>query len=91
MRRTMVQELFAMAEMVGATSTAAIVFEDKGVAQDILSTLQSRPNIISAAIFTPDGKPFAEFVRNGARHRSSGEARGVATRSNDRSCLGEGR
>ena len=62
-RRAMIQELSSLAEIVGSNSTAAITFNDQDSATEILSALSARPHIISACLYTPDGKPFAIYVR----------------------------
>ena len=46
-------------------STAAITFSDQKSAQETLSALNAKPNIISARIYTTDGTLFAEFVGKG--------------------------
>ncbi len=61
-RRALIQELATMAEIIGANSTAAIVFDDERAAEETLSALKAKPNVIRASIFTPEGKVFAEYV-----------------------------
>ena len=61
-RRALVQELSTTAEIIGANSTAAIVFDDRGAAEEILGALKSKPNVLGATIVTPDGNVFAEYV-----------------------------
>jgi len=62
-RRAMAQELSSLAEIIASNSTAAITFNDQGSATEILSALSARPHIISACLYTPDGKPFAFYGR----------------------------
>jgi len=64
-RRTMIQELSSLSEIVGSNSTAAITFNDQESAKEILSALSARPNIISAGLYTFDGKLFASYTRSG--------------------------
>ncbi len=61
-RRALVQELSTTAEIIGANSTAAIVFDDGPAAEEILGALKTKPDVLGAAIFTPDGNVFAEYV-----------------------------
>jgi signal transduction histidine kinase len=58
-RRALVQELTAIAQISASNSTAAIIFDDKAAAEETLAALDARPNIETAAIFTPDGQLFA--------------------------------
>jgi signal transduction histidine kinase len=50
-RSTMRQDLLTEAQVVGATSTAALVFSDEKIAQDILQSLSRRRAILSAGIY----------------------------------------
>lgn len=61
-RRALVQELTAIAQISASNSTAAIIFDDKAAAHETLTALSVRPNIESAAIFTPDRRPFANHA-----------------------------
>jgi signal transduction histidine kinase len=61
-RRALIQDLATMAEIIGANSTAAIVFDDERAAEKALSALKAKPNVIRASIVTPEGKVFAEYV-----------------------------
>lgn len=63
-RRAMVQELDSVADIIVSNSTAAITFNDQDSATEILSALRARPNIISACLYTPEGKPFATYLRS---------------------------
>jgi signal transduction histidine kinase/DNA-binding response OmpR family regulator len=62
-RRAMAEELSSLAEIIGSNSTAAITFNDQDSATEILSALSARPHIISACLYTADGKQFALYVR----------------------------
>lgn len=64
-RRALVQELSTTAEIIGANSTAAIVFDDDAAAEEILSALKTKDNIFAATIVTADGEVFAEYVGRG--------------------------
>lgn len=61
-RRALVQELSTTAEIIGANSTAAIVFDDGPAAAEILSALKTKPNVLGAKIVTPDGIVLAEYI-----------------------------
>ena len=61
-RRALAQELTAIAQITASNMTAAIVFDDRAAAHETLTALSARPNIESAAIFTPDGRLFARHT-----------------------------
>ncbi|HKQ57706.1 MAG TPA: ATP-binding protein [Candidatus Eisenbacteria bacterium] len=56
-------DLMTQAEMVGRASAPAIVFGDSLTAHQSLALLAVRPEISAAAVYTPDGRPFATFAR----------------------------
>jgi len=53
--------LQALATVLGANSTAAIIFKDRTTASEILSSLSSQEDVIRADIHHADGKIFAEY------------------------------
>lgn len=53
------REMSAVADVVSANSTAAVAFNDGASATQILSSLHAISHITGAAIFLPDGTPFA--------------------------------
>jgi signal transduction histidine kinase len=63
-KRTAVAELTVQAQMLGAISSAALIFNDPKAATEYLATLRARPNIECAAIYTGDGKLFAHYERS---------------------------
>src|SRR5438132_809981 len=62
-RRAMVRDLRTQAEMIGINSTAALTFNDQQSAQEILTALAAKPQIISACIYKDDDEPFAKYLR----------------------------
>ncbi len=62
-RQTMRQDLAMLAEIVGSNSTAAIVFHDPKSAREVLGALSAGEDILSACIYTRDGKVFAKYRR----------------------------
>ena len=60
-RRAMRQDLLTEAQIVGATSTAALVFSDSKTALDILQGLGRRRAIINASVYDGDGILLASF------------------------------
>jgi len=63
-KRAMVNQLSLQAEIIGANSTAAILFNDERAAQETLGALAADDRIVSAQIYTEDGRRFAEYVRH---------------------------
>jgi len=62
-KRTSVAELTVQAQMLGAISSAALIFNDPKAATEYLATLRARPTIVCAAIYRADGKAFAAYQR----------------------------
>jgi len=63
-RRAAVYNLSIQAQIAGSNAVSAILFDDPSSAEKTLSALQASPNIISAGILTPNGRPFAAYSRN---------------------------
>ncbi len=63
-KRTAVAELTVQAQMLGAISGAALIFNDPKAAGEYLATLRARPSIVCAAIYAADGKLFASYQRS---------------------------
>ena len=62
-KKLQMQNLNALAKVMGTTSTAALAFKDQKSAGEVLQALAAKPNILAAAIYDPDGKPFAVYHR----------------------------
>ena len=69
-RRAIVQELSTIAQIIGSNSTAALVFDDKASAQETLSALSAKPDVVSAYIFRKvdknQGGAFAGYEAGGS-------------------------
>ncbi|TAK57825.1 MAG: HAMP domain-containing protein [Bacteroidetes bacterium] len=65
-RQRLVDDLMSKSEIIGATSTAALAFNNNEDATEILSSLSMSPRILTGAIYTNDEKLFASFVREPA-------------------------
>ncbi|MGH9439482.1 MAG: CHASE sensor domain-containing protein, partial [Terriglobia bacterium] len=63
-RRAMVRTLSIQAQIVGADSVSAILFNDPRSAKSTLAALRAGPDIIDAEIYTPGGRPFAGYCRD---------------------------
>lgn len=62
-RATLIQNLFAAAQIAGTNSVTALMFDDPQAAETTLSGLRNSPDVLSAAIVDPDGQVFAEYRR----------------------------
>lgn len=60
-----ISDLTTQAEMIGATSGAALAFDDPKAASEYLATLRARPKTRCAAIYAADGKVFATYQQAG--------------------------
>src|SRR6202171_4729070 len=69
-RHSMSQDLMTQAEIIGYNSAAAMAFRDESAATVTLSALQAKEDIISAVLYTPDGKIFAQYIHANARRPS---------------------
>jgi len=66
-RQTLARGLSIQAQIVGANSASALLFNDPAAAANTLSALKAAPNILSASIYTPSGAVFATYSRDGGR------------------------
>lgn len=62
-RRTMVRDLSTVAGILGINSTAALTFNDQRSAEETLTALRAEPHILSAGLYTRDGRVFARYLR----------------------------
>lgn len=58
-RQQLMEELHTEAMIIGANSSAALVFDDKMTASEILATIRLTPRILGGALYKADGKLFA--------------------------------
>ena len=65
-RQALARDLSIQGNMLGAMSTAALTFDDQRAAEEILTNLRAAPGIVSAALYTADGRVFATYMRPGA-------------------------
>jgi signal transduction histidine kinase/CheY-like chemotaxis protein len=68
-RKSMRNDLDVLAEIFSANSTAALSFNDRAAAEELLSTLAAKQHITSAFLYQPDGTVFARYRRPGAAGR----------------------
>ncbi len=66
-----IEDLNALANILGTNSTAPLAFKDPNSARDILQALVAKPHILAAAIYDRDGKPFAVYYHGEAKDQYS--------------------
>src|SRR2546426_1768798 len=64
-RRSMVRDLSILAQIIGANTTAALTFNDQVSAEETMAALRAERHIVSACIYSKDGKVFARYGRDG--------------------------
>ena len=64
-RKASAADLAVQAELIASASAAALQFDDAKAAAQNLGFLRARPAIRDAAVYTPAGKLFATYVRDG--------------------------
>ena len=63
--QTWIDDLVTQAEIIGKTSTPALSFDDPKAARENLAVLRLRPLVTAAAIYTADGRLFADYTTAG--------------------------
>jgi signal transduction histidine kinase/CheY-like chemotaxis protein len=67
-RATMVRNLSTQAQIIGSNSISALLFNDAQSAENTLSALKAAHNILSAGIYSTDGRLFASYSRDPGSH-----------------------
>jgi signal transduction histidine kinase/DNA-binding response OmpR family regulator len=67
-RQAMLRNLSTQAQIIGSNSVSALLFNDPQAAENTLLALKAAPNILSARVYLPDGRPFASYSRGRDRH-----------------------
>ena len=65
LRNSMKTAAGILAEMIGENSTAALSFNDRIGAAELLQGLRAQPSITAACIYSADGQIFASYTRGG--------------------------
>ena len=64
-RADMVQQLSALADILGANTSAALTFDDSEAAEQLLASLEMQPYVTRAFLFTPENAVFATYLLDG--------------------------
>lgn len=67
-REAILNEVRVQARIIESNSTAALAFNDRKLAEEILDALGSTPDVLHATIYQPDGTPFANYIRPNSGH-----------------------
>jgi signal transduction histidine kinase len=62
-RDSWLNDLATQADILGRSSAPALTFDDRKAALANLELLKSRPNILAAALYLPDGRLFASYAQ----------------------------
>jgi signal transduction histidine kinase len=73
-RSVMVNDLTTLADVIGATSTAALTFEDTKAATEFLAALKTKPHIVAACFYTKHGHFFVGYSRPGGEAECAAES-----------------
>ena len=73
-QRAMIQELSALADVIGTNSVSALTFNDPQAGRDTLAALRSKRSIVAARLLRPAGGTFASYTRVGDTQKQNTEA-----------------
>ena len=63
-RQSTVEKLSTLGKIISANSTAALAFDDRDAATEILAALKAEPHIVAAGLYGTTGKLFAQYPVN---------------------------
>jgi signal transduction histidine kinase/DNA-binding response OmpR family regulator len=63
-RASILHNLSTQAQIIGSNSASALLFDDPQAAETTLSALGAAPDILSAVIYMPNGRPLASYSRD---------------------------
>jgi two-component system, NtrC family, sensor kinase len=86
-RSSKVQQLTALAKVLGANSTAALTFDDPATAREVLSCLNAQPTVQFACLYNAKQRVFATYVGAGGADFSPPPPRGDGDEFVDGNCL----
>ncbi len=66
-RRSLLEHLAVLADVMGTNVTAALSFDDEDTALRLISAMEAEPAIDSVYLYGPDGRLFAAFRRAGRK------------------------
>ncbi len=69
LKRNLSADLFTLADIMGSNSSVGLVFKNTQAAEDTLSSLKAKNNIIMGHIFTEEGELFASYYRDAEKRK----------------------
>ena len=66
--RQLENRLSTLADIVGQNSAAALLFDDRAAAMEVLGALDAERSVVSACLYSPAGALFAEYQRGAGVH-----------------------
>ncbi len=63
-KRSLQREILTLADVIGMSSRAALVFNDRDRGAEMLQAISTKENIVQAILYEKQGKQFAVFRRN---------------------------
>jgi hypothetical protein len=69
-RRDLLDSTAVTAEIISSNSTGALSFRDQKAATELLGTLRAQRSMVTAVLYSADGRPFAVYRRDGAATQS---------------------
>ena len=63
-RKRLIIDISTIARVIASNSTAALAFDDRAGAREVLGALQAKPSVIAAGIYNHRGEPFAAYEPN---------------------------
>jgi PAS domain S-box-containing protein len=61
-RHNLIEQMSVLSDVLASNSTAALTFDDKESAQQVLDSLSRESSVEAACIFTADGSPFVFYI-----------------------------
>ena len=65
-RSSMTARLYSLADIIGTNSAGALAFEDDAAAERIVASVEGQPYIVTACLYTQEGRGLAAFSRANA-------------------------
>jgi len=62
-KESLISRQETMAQMVGSNSTAALVFDAVGDAEETLDAMKAAPEVVAACVYARDGRVFAQYTQ----------------------------
>ncbi len=75
LRENQVEQMSTLADVIGQNASAALAFNDRAAAREILAGSRYAPDVVVSCLYLPDGSLFASFARD--RYPCPFEARAV--------------